>query len=109
MFDEPLIVTYETISDLTWQMLRAAQRDDWAMFVGVEAFRAQLTESLATRSAAEHMSEVEKQRKREILYQVMYDNLDINDLVSKRELQRELQARAIAIDETTTTDFRKAA
>jgi len=109
MLDEPLIISYEIISDLTWQMLKAARCKDWTTLAGIEDYRAQLMDAVTTGKLGGTLTAVEQRRKTGIMMQVMQDDIEINALAKEHLGKLRNRVRVAANEQYNREPYLKAA
>jgi flagellar protein FliT len=80
MNSEQIISIYEAVSDLTGQMLAAAQSRDWENLATLEAHCAGHVQTLKDGEPATVLSGDKRARKIEIIHQIMAHDRAIRDL-----------------------------
>jgi len=75
-----VISLYESIADLTDQMLAAARKEDWALLTKLEADCAHVVDFLKRNELEVVLSEDRRDRKIEILKKILEDDRDIRKL-----------------------------
>ena len=87
MDNSQIIGTYETILDITGQMLRAAQDSDWDLLVSLEEDCRISVEKLMAGNPAQPLPARLQQRKVEIIRQVLADDAEIRNITEPWMLQ----------------------
>lgn len=80
MNSSQIIATYETILDLTGQMLKAAQDSDWDLLVSLEQDCRISVEKLMADNPAQPLTGQLQRRKVEIIRQVLADDAEIRNI-----------------------------
>lgn len=75
-----VISLYESIADLTDQMLAAARKEDWTLLTKLEADCAHVVDFLKRNELEVVLSDVRRDRKIEILKKILEDDRDIRKL-----------------------------
>ncbi|MFJ9452922.1 MULTISPECIES: flagellar protein FliT [unclassified Herbaspirillum] len=75
-----VISLYESIADLTDQMLAAARKEDWALLTKLEADCAHVVDFLKRNELQVVLSDDRRDRKIEILKKILEDDRDIRKL-----------------------------
>lgn len=82
-----VISLYESVADLTDQMLLAARSENWTLLSKLEADCAHIVNALKQNEAAVTLSGDRRERKIEILKKILEDDRDIRNLIEP-ELKR---------------------
>ena len=75
-----VISLYESVADLTDQMLVAARQEDWVLLSKLEADCAHVVNALKTMEASVKLTEDRRERKIKILKKILADDKDIRNL-----------------------------
>lgn len=75
-----VISLYESVAELTDQMLAAARKEDWDLLSKLEADCAHVVDMLKQNEASVTLSEDRRERKIEILRKILEDDRDIRNL-----------------------------
>jgi flagellar protein FliT len=78
------LLRYEEIAALSAQMLAAARRDDWNGLIGMQDDYIRLVASLKAVDETMTLAESERQRKFDLIRQILADDAAIRDLASPR-------------------------
>jgi flagellar protein FliT len=82
MNSEQVITLYETVSDLTGQMLRAAQSRDWENLAVLESDCASHIQCLKDGEPVTPLTGAVRARKVAIIHQILADDREIRNLVT---------------------------
>ena len=82
MNSDQVISLYETVSEITGQMLQAAQSRDWENLVALESHCASQMQCLKDGEPVAKLSGAIRARKVAIIHQILAHDREIRDLVS---------------------------